>query len=81
MAKIRLALTKSIDALIVVPPSVMAAVVVVVKLVPSISIVIWPPLPPVQGFAGADTVRSLVCVAVRVNPALAAAPLTLWARM
>ena len=50
MAKIWLALTKSIaEALIVVPPRVRLAVAAGVKLVPSISTVTLPALPPEYG--------------------------------
>jgi hypothetical protein len=64
-----------------VPPRVRLAVIPGAKFVPSISIVVLPALPPVKEVAGVVTLRTPVCVAVIVNPAVAAFPEMLCARM
>ena len=63
----------------VAPPRVRLAVADGVKLLPSISMVTLPALPPEPGEM-ADTLTAAVCVTVTVKPAVAAAPETLWAR-
>lgn len=76
-----LAFTKSTDdAVMEVEPSVRLAVADGVKLVPSISTVTSPALPPVAGEM-AETLTTALCVAVTVKAAVAAAPEMLWARM